>query len=106
MSADSSKSSTRDLFALSVSVAVRILFVSKSLLKDILRLRLEKQGSTKSIKDLLEGGTFFPLFCKLMFQLLIMMNKLNICILIVGDSSTLSATSTIGTIFNVCRREK
>jgi len=82
------------------------LFVSKSLLKDILHLRLEKQGSTKSIKDLLEGGTFFTLSRKLTFQLLITMNELNICILIVGDSSTSSTMSTIGTIFNVCRREK
>jgi hypothetical protein len=106
MSAENSKSSAHGRFADSMSVVVSILLVSRGFSKDILCLRLVKQESRRREKDLLEGGTFFSLLCELIFHLLVTMSELNICVWVMGDSSALSPTSTIGTICNVCQREE
>ena len=102
MAAKISKLLVRCRFVLSISVVVSILLVSTSFLNDILSLILEKRESTRSVRDLLEEGTFFPLLPQLMFHLLITTSEVYVCAWILSDRPTWSAVSTTDTVCDVC----
>jgi hypothetical protein len=104
--AETSKSSSRDLFVFSMSAAVTSLLVSTSFSKDVLRIKLEKQESARTVRELLKGSMFFSLFCELPFQLLVATKELSVCVWILCDRSARSAESTIETVRNVCWGEK
>jgi hypothetical protein len=106
MPAESPKSLVHGHFADSVSVAVSILFVSTSFLKDILHIKSVEQESMRSEEYLLEGDTFFLLFYQLMFHLLVTTGELHICTCLGCDRSTRSTESAVKTICEVCWREK